>query len=754
MEKYTIALAGNPNAGKSTIFNALTGSHQHVGNWPGKTVEKKEGTTTIGAYRVAVVDLPGSYSLTAYSAEEVITRDFIVEAHPDAIVAVVDATNLERNLYLVVQLLEMGAPLVLALNMSDLAATRGLVIDTEKLSAGLGGIPVIATAARQGEGLAALEAGILRVLENRCARPSAAPGLIDYGALLEDRITALQDQLDGAAFRQPHYPARWLALKLLEGETSILDRWPVDQPALTRAAAQYSDQVLAACDEDPETLIVDRRYGFIGQVVHGAVRRPSHEAVSTSERIDRVLTHRWLGLPIFLMLMWIVFQMVANVSAPLLDWVDAMMTGPFSRWTIVLLGGLGLSGSWVESLLVDGVIAGVGGMLVFLPVLFFLYLAIALLEDSGYMARAAFVMDRFMNMLGLHGKSFLPLLVGFGCNVPAIYATRMLEHQDDRKLTAFLTTFMSCGARLPIYVIFGSAFFGAASGHMIFAMYLLGIAVAILTGIVLKRTIFKNKPTPPFIMELPPYRLPTAKSVWLHIRERTAKFIRGVGSVILVTSIIVWFLLALPVGRDLSAFNQVPASDSLFGAVSRLVAPVFRPAGFASWEAAGALVSGLVAKEVVVSTLSQIYLGEANAQAAVMAEAGRPPVHLAADLAAIGQGLAEAVLLTGQEIVNIVPRTLNVLPLVNIAELDLLGRAEEETIDTTLEAALQETFTPLAALAFNVFVLLYIPCMSSIAAMRQEFGLRWTVFQAVYTLGIAWIAAVLLYQTGLLLGLG
>ncbi len=799
VKDFTIALAGNPNAGKSTIFNALTGAHQHVGNWPGKTVEKKEGQTIIGAHVFTVIDLPGAYSLTAYSVEEAITRDFIVNEQPDVVVAVVDATNLERNLYLVVQLIELGAPVVVAINMTDLAEARGIQIDMGALSAGLGGVPVVATAARHGVGLAALREAILTVAGGGHHLDEAGPGLIDYGQPLEDTLASLQRRLEQAAVhgrahpcghRQGHSspfgeapvfqwiarrrrrhrrrrawhhrrasrewacPPRWLALKLLEGEDDILARLDdADRAALMAARQQHADRIMVACDEDPETLIVDRRYSFIGELVRQAVTRPAREPITTSERLDQVLTHRWLGLPVFLLLMWIVFQMVANVSAPLLDWVDATMTGPFTRWAVALLGVLGLRGTWVESLLVDGIIAGVGGMLVFLPVLVFLYLAIALLEESGYMARAAFVMDRFMTMLGLHGKSFLPLLVGFGCNVPAIYATRTLEHPDDRKLTAFLTTFMSCGARLPVYVIFGSAFFGAASGHLIFALYLLGILVAILTGFVLKRTIFKNKPTPPFVMELPPYRLPTFASVWLHIRERTAKFIRGVGTVILITSVLVWFLLAVPVGQDRRAFDRVAPGDSLFGAISRAAAPVFAPAGFPSWEATGALVSGLVAKEVVVSTLSQIYVGAAHEHDQPPAGEA-PPSGLVDDLAGIASGFGEALILTAQEVVNIVPRTINLLPLLHAPEADFLGRQTTETGDSTLEAALREAFTPLAALAFNVFVLLYIPCMSSLAAMRQEFGIRWTIFQAGYTLIIAWLAAVAVYQVGLWVGLG
>ncbi len=743
---YTIALAGNPNAGKSTIFNALTGAHQHVGNWPGKTVEKKEGTAHIGGHDVVVVDLPGAYSLTAYSAEEAISRDFIVHQHPDAVVAVVDATNLERNLYMVVQMIETGAPVVLALNMIDLAEAQGIRIDRKALSTGLGGIPVVPTAARQGTGMDALRRAILQV-SSTAPNHRGSPAWIDYGPEVEAAIKTLETLIRQRPALREAYPPRWLAIKLLEGDADILALPDVVQDqALLEALDEAAGRIKAAAGEDPETLIVDRRYAFISDLVRRTVSRPSVEAITLSERIDSVLTNRWLGVPIFLLMMWTVFQMVANVSAPLLDWVDGVISGPITHWVVALLRLVGLGGTWVESLMVNGIISGVGSMLVFIPVLVILFLAIALLEDTGYMARAAFVMDRFMHLVGLHGKSFLPLLVGFGCNVPAIYATRTLESEADRRLTAFLSTFMSCGARLPVYVIFGSAFFGAAAGNLVFAMYMVGIGVAILTGFLLRRTVFRNKPTPPFMMELPPYRLPTLKGIWLHIWERTAKFVEGVTTTILLMSVIIWVLLAIPVRGG--TFDTVPPGDSLFGELSRVLSPIFAPAGFGQWQATGALVSGVVAKEVVVTTLSQVYVGTAHAP---IPEA-LPPLR--EDLADIVRSAGEALILTGQEIVNIVPRTVNILPGVQMPEAHFLGEEGESEDSTALESALRRSFTPLSAVAFNVFVLLYIPCVSTVAAMRQEFGPRWTFFQAGYSLLVAWIVAVTIYQGGLLLGLG
>ncbi|MBE0690265.1 MAG: ferrous iron transport protein B, partial [Anaerolineae bacterium] len=469
---------------------------------------------------------------------------------------------------------------------------------------------------------------------------------------------------------------------------------------------------------------------------------------TSSERLDYVLTHRLLGLPILLFMMWCIFQLTANVSAPMVDWLDGVINGVFSRWVGSLLGAAGLGGTWVESLLVGGVLTGIGGVLVFVPVLMGLYFAIGVLEDSGYMARAAFVMDRAMRVVGLHGKSFLPMLVGFGCNVPAVYATRTLEHEVDRKVTGFLVTFMSCGARLPVYVVVGSAIFGAQAGNLIFAMYILGIVVALATAFLLKRVIYRHLPPQPFVMELPPYRAPHLRDIWRQMSNRTGSFIREAGTIILTTSVVIWVLLALPVDGH-SGFNDVAPEQSAYGAVSRAIAPVFAPAGFDSWQASGALVSGLVAKEVVVSTMSQIMVGESVQENAEPSDA----TSVLEDVRDIGVWLVDAVVLTAQETINIVPRTLNLVPSLHVPEVTLIDTGGED--DTTaLEAALARLLTPLSALAFTAFVLLYTPCMTTVAAMRHEFGGRWTLYQIIYTLVVAWAVAVLIFQVGRLLGYG
>ncbi|MCI0712040.1 MAG: ferrous iron transport protein B [Chloroflexi bacterium] len=733
---FTIALAGNPNAGKSTIFNALTGSHQHVGNWPGKTVEKKEGKLTAGGKDIAIVDLPGTYSLTAFSMEELIARDFLIDSHPDAVIAVVDATNLERNLYLVIQLIETGLPVIIALNMSDIASQRGIQIDPDQLSKKLFNMPVIPTVGYRQHGLDKLRRAIEPVISTR----TTSKIITHFDPVIETEIQSLQAFIDNDV-ELAGYSSRWLAIKLLENDETIFERVRHNTP-MVEAARYAIHTITETTGDEPDTWIADGRYGFIESIAKDVIRRPVDSQISVSDRLDRILTHRIWGVPIFLFFMWLVFQFTANVSAPYLDWIDGVVSGPFTNWSFSLMTLLGLSGSWIEALLVDGIIAGVGGVLVFVPVLFSLYFAIAIMEDSGYMARAAFVMDRFMSALGLHGKSFLPLLVGFGCTVPAIYATRTLDNHTDRKITAFLATFMSCGARLPVYMIFGAAFFGSASGNLVFAMYLTGIGVAILTSLVMTRLIYRDKPVPPFVMELPPYRVPNARTVAITVRERSMAFIRKAGTIILIASIIIWLLMAIPLTGG--GFNDVEPEQSAFGTLSKVSAPVFAPAGFGDWESTGALVTGFVAKEVIISTLTQTYVG---------AEQSTEPTgtNVVDNTVEIGRSLGEATVLTLQAVVNIVPRTVNLIPGVSIPEAALVSVDASGSDDARLETALSRNFTPLSALAFNVFILLYVPCMSATAAMRHEFGAGWMWKQVAYTFAVAWLSAVLVFQIGGLL---
>jgi len=760
---HVIALAGNPNVGKSTIFNALTGARQHVGNWPGKTVAKKEGIAQIGPRAVTIVDLPGAYSLSAFSLEEIVTRDFLVRERPSAVVAVVDASNLERNLYLVAQVLELRIPVILALNMADVARGRGMKIDARALSARLGGLPVVETVGTRSAGIEQLRQAIDALTSG--GAPGELPD-VSYGELLEGEINALQAIIEDESAARDLFHPRWLAIKLLENDESVRAlAAEVGLDELVRQADAANERILAASGEDAETLITDRRYVFIGEVVAGAVARPARPFETRSDQIDKLLTHRIWGVPLFLLMMWLVFQLTAHVSAPFLDWIDGVVSGPVTHRALAAFAALGLSGSWVEALVVNGVIAGVGGVLVFVPVLSFLYLAITVLEDSGYMARAAFVMDRVMRSIGLHGKSFLPMFVGFGCTVPAVYATRALESEHDRKLTGFLATFMSCGARLPVYVAFGTAFFGARAGTLIFGMYVLGIAIALATGYTLKKTVYRNQPPQPFVLELPPYRLPRARDVGRQMSARVGEFLRKAATVILLCSVVIWLLMALPLDPRAGSFNHVAPKDSIFGGLAGLVAPLFRPAGFDSWETSGSLITGFVAKEVVVSTLSQVYVGTGDDLAA-----SQPIPSWRDDARELAVSFKDAALLTVQELVNIAPRTVNLLPLAHVPQArwvkagdaqagDPARAAQDEAFDRVLVSAFSATAGSeargrLAAVAFNVFVLLYVPCMVTVAAMRQEFGARWTWFQIGYTLLIAWLGAVLVFQGGLLLGIG
>ena len=746
----TIALAGNPNVGKSTLFNALTGSHQHVGNWPGKTVEKKDGLLRIGEQEILVVDLPGTYSLTAYSIEEIITRDFIVNEKPTAVVAVVNAANLDRNLYLVTQLIELDIPVIVALNMTDVALRRGLTISIKGLSERLGGIPVVETVGNRSEGLEDLTNAIGMVIKN----PHTGNVQTTFSDIVQNEIAILKILIEGQDQLKDTFRPGWLATKLLENDQDVVAKLRSSEAEELLEAAQAARARLEnQTGEDPEILIADQRYQFVDKIMDSAVDRPRETAITRSEMIDNVVTHKIWGLPIFMLLMWLVFQFTFNVSGPFLDWVDVFINEFILKWTVWVLEIIGLGNSWIGSLITDGVIAGVGGVLVFVPVLLFLYLALGIMEDSGYMARAAFVMDRVMRWMGLHGKSFLPMIIGFGCTVPAVYATRTLENEKDRKLTAFLATFMSCGARLPVYVVFGAAFFGAASGTLVFAMYLLGIVVALITGFVMKNTVYKSQPPAPFVMELPPYRIPHFRDVWQQMWERTQGFLVKSGTVILGVSVALWLLMAIPAHQETGLFNQVDAGDSLFGRISGLIAPVFKPAGFGSWQTTGSLVTGILAKEVIVSTMSQIYAGES-----VAVEGNNNTFQQ--DLVSVGIGFGRAAYLTVQETINIIPRTINLIPFVNIGNLDLLKSDGEELDYTRLEGSLITAFEKtagspregiIAAVAFNVFVLLYIPCVSAVSAMRQEFGRRWMWAQVSYTLIIAWTAAVLVFQVGKLM---
>ena len=718
----TVAVAGNPNCGKSTLINAIAGTRLQVGNWAGVTVEKKSALFDYEGTSIKIVDLPGTYSLSPYSQEEIIARDFLVHEKPDVIINVVDATNLERNLYLTTQLMELGIPIVMALNIYDEAEKKGFKIDTGKM-AGILGIMVVRTVATRGIGLQDLMKAAIASAGNPQAR---APKRLNYGDDIESSARALEDHL-----RQEHpqtaaaMPPRWLALKLMEGDRHVLEETGLDESGLLGKTLHH---LRAAHGEDIESIMADARYAQAAGLVHEVLEKPEIRKLELTEKIDRIALNRYLGIPIFLAAMWIVFKLAFDVSAPFSDWIDGVRTGPLTDWVQALLNLLHAP-AWLGSLAIDGVLGGVGFVLVFVPVIALIMFLITFLEGSGYMARAAFVMDRLMHSIGLHGKSFIPMLLGFGCNVPAIYATRVLESERDKKLTAFLIPLMSCGARLPVYVVFIGAFFAASSGTVLWSMYVLGIVIAILLGLALKATIFK-KEAPVFIMELPPYRMPTWKDLMIHTWQKTRHFVVKAGTVILAMSVLIWFLLNIPWGVQNKKY-------SMLGRLGQIAAPVLAPAGFGKWQAASSLMAGIMAKEIVVGTMAEIYTPQQEKKKA-------EPLFTD-DLEWIGTSFIGAVKEAGS----------NVFGGLGIKSMSTTESPEEAARHAPLRQALLGAFTPLQAYAFMAFVLLYWPCLVTAIAMKQEFG-SWKVYgQAVLMhSALAWCTAVLIYQGGRLLGIG
>ncbi len=586
----TVALAGNPNSGKTSLFNQLTGAHQHVGNWPGVTVERKEGVCQLPGPRATIVDLPGTYSLTANSLDERVARDFVLHGRPDVVIAVVDAGNLERNLYLVVQLIELGAPLVLALNMCDMAEDRGFVINVTQLS-DLLDVPVVATCATKGDGIAELWDTALQV-----AREGRPPRALRYGRQVDEAIDAVAESLRGLPELTGEHPTRWLAISLLIGDDSHLPADRGDDPLIrhalevARASARHLEEVTG---ETAEAQVTDGRYGAISGVYREAVVEPDDAHITPSDRLDHVFLHRFWGVPILLVALAITFELTFWLGAFPSRWLKLGCThlGHF-------LAALMPKGP-LESLTVDGIIGGVGGVLVFVPQIFVLFAVVAVLEDSGYMARAAFLMDRIMHRMGLHGKAFIPMIMGFGCNVPAIMATRTLESERDRLLTTLVLPLVTCSARLPVYALLAGALFGPRAGLVILSLYVLSIALAALMARVLRRAVAPGEDEP-FVLELPPYHRPTAKGIAIHTWERAKLFLQKAGIVILAGSVVMWFLSAFPWGVE------VAGEKSYAGQIGKLLAPLVAPLGF-SWREAVALMFGFVAKEIVVSTMGVLY---------------------------------------------------------------------------------------------------------------------------------------------------
>jgi len=658
------------------MFNALTGARQHVGNWPGVTVEKKVGFRHHKGLTFRFIDLPGTYSLTAYTTEELVVRDFLFQDPPDVIVQVLDASNLERNLYLTVQLIELGIPLVLALNMYDELLDKGLDVNAELLGTLLG-CKAVTTVGSKGHGIGNLLRAIQVTVSHTKDEVDPRNIKVNYGREFEYAIATLGQRIEQKS--NLNIPSRWLAVRILEGDNDAMVRLTPDllnDPEFHEILNTQTDLLNRLYPEGVEEIIADRRYGFIAGALQETIKKSGTiKRREFSEKIDNVLTHQIFGMPMFLLFLWVLFQGTFTLGALPMAWIESGVSSLGTLLMAILPAGP------LQELLVDGVIGGVGGVLVFLPNIMILFFGISILEDSGYMARAAFLMDRLMHSLGLHGKSFIPLIMGFGCNVPAIMATRTLESRRDRILTILITPLMSCSARLPVYILFAGTFFPHNAGNVIFGIYIFGVIMAIGAGKLFSMTLFRAQGAP-FVMELPPYRLPTFWTTVRHMWDRASEYLKKMGTVILAASVIVWFLGAFPrVG------NQPPhPDDSYIGVIGSSITPVLDPLGF-NWQMGVSLVTGLVAKEVVISTLGVLY------------------------------GVEKETEVSGTE---------------------------------ALSSALKHSgLTPISALAFMLFVLIYTPCIAAIVAIWRETGSAgWTAFSVGYQTSFAWLIAFLAVKIG------
>ena len=722
---HTIALVGNPNCGKTTVFNSLTGAHQRVGNWAGVTVDRKEGSYRFDGDRIKVVDLPGVYSLSVLpgpeSADERIGRDFILSGEADVVIDVIDATNLERNLYLTVQLLEMGVPLIVVLNMIDGARALGLEIDIPTLSRRLG-CPVVPMVAARGEGVGELKATIEKVAHDLDRK---APK-VDYGPAVEPAIARLSEVV-GPVAGERGMDARWLSLKLLEGER--LAR------RLTGGAADATLPSIAAeverkYGESADVLIADGRYGIAHALAGAVLRRRGRVTRTLSDRIDAVVLGRWTGPVVFFGAIYLMFLFAINLGGAFIDFFD-ILVGTVAvdgvRAALTLIG----SPEWLTVLLADGVGGGIQVVATFIPVIGFLYLFLSALEDSGYLSRAAFLADRFMRVVGLPGKAFVPLIIGFGCNVPAIMATRTLENPRERIVTVLMTPFMSCGARLAVYALFAAAFFPSGGQNIVFALYLLGILAALATGLLLRGTLLGGEATP-FVMELPAYHLPRPRGLLIHTWNRLKSFIFGAGKIIVIVVAALTFLNSL--GTD-GTFGNENSRNSSLSAVGRAMVPVFEPMGITAdnWPATVGIFTGVFAKEAVVGTLDNLY-GAMDRDAA---PAGAPTFDL---LGGIGDALASA----RDNLVGLGAALTDPLGFGIVS-----GDAEELGVTSGTFGAMSERFLGGAgAFAYMLFILLYTPCAAALGAIVREIGVRWALFAAAWTTGLAWGGAVIAFQAG------
>lgn len=781
----TVALAGNPNCGKTTVFNNLTGSNQHVGNYPGVTVEKREGTVRSNNTTVRIVDLPGTYSLTAYSEDELVARNFIIQENPDVVANVLDASNLERNLYLTVQLLELGKPMVFILNMVDIAHNRGYVIDDQAFTT-LFKTPVIRTVGNRNHGTAELLSACITANKQHISGWQ-----IDYGSL-EPAISQLCEQLTTTNLKQ-QFPVRWIAIKLLENDAEIIK---LVQTTASTDILLLANSLRVDCQlttgQDPELVIAERRYQSIAQLLEQVVIKNVETEVTSSDKIDRLLTHRLLGLPIFLALMWLLFNLVFTLAEAPQTWLESGFS-LLSDWA-----GMILPAGNLHSLIVDGIIGGVGGVMSFLPQILLLFLGIALLEGTGYMARAAFLMDRVLRSVGLHGKSFIPMLIGFGCSVPAIMATRTLENSRDRLVTILVTPFMSCSARLPVYTVLISAFFSReTAGTVLFSIYLFGIIVAVIMARLFRSIYFKGS-VEPFVMELPPYHLPTLNSIFIQMWERGVLYLKKAGTIILTASIAIWFLTNYPTDVNYtknydaliletqSQFETQIQTEIIsvlttkqlgtqhdFNSLLNAVTVINQNFADQIVDLAAGSVELAAAEKKYHDQLSQIKLAkphlfslvehynslqaanveqlsmltnEQTAEKMVASYAGRIGKTLEPLIQPLGFDWKIGIgLFAGFAAKEVLVSTL--------ATIYSMGTADEGSIELQQALVADPIFNPLVAYTLMIFVLLYTPCLAVIAVIRRETNSwRWPIFSIFYTLIVAWSFSFLVRFIGTLLG--
>ena len=673
-KEIRVALVGNPNCGKTSLFNMASGSHEHVGNYSGVTVDAKEGNFEYGGYHFKIVDLPGTYSLSAYSPEELYVRRNLIEDIPDVVINVVDASNLQRNLYLTTQLIDMNLKVVMALNMYDELEARGDKLDIKQLGYLLG-MPIVPTVSRIGEGLEALFDKVIQVDEN--SDPHLARHIhINHGSELEQSIDRLKELIQKNPDIRYKYSTRFLAIKYLENDKeveAVIEKLP-NRDEIIVARFQEQQRINEMLQSGAESALVDAKYAF----VQGALAETyepyqgKKKRTTLTDKIDALVTHKWAAFPLFLLVLYFVFNSTFVIGEHPVRWIESIV----SHFSAVVASAM--SEGWLKDLVVDGVIGGVGSVLVFLPNILLLYFFISLLEDSGYMARAAFIMDKLMHKIGLHGKSFIPMIMGFGCNVPAILATRTIESPKSRLITTLIIPMMSCAGRMPVYILIAGAFFPKNAGLVMLGLYALGILMAILGAKILSR--FFKEDDLPFVMELPPYRVPTAKSIFRHTWEKGRQYLQKMSGVILVCSIVIWFLGYFP-NQDRYDTPQQQQEHSFIGYVGKAMEPALKPLGF-DWRMGVGIVAGVGAKELVVSTLGVMYAGE-------------EPVAL-----------------------------------------------DTNADETRLQRALIKSVTPAGALAYMVFILLYFPCIATFIAIRNETGgWKWALFTAVYTIVLAWVMA-------------